>query len=69
MYNFMTLRCCHCHSVILNLPEPEVVKLDGLTFQCECCSHQNRLAGAKFIKDVNSDPYLNIMSIESLLAL
>lgn len=50
MYNFITLKCCHCSSVIANLPEAEVKKLDGLTFRCDCCNHLNHLLGYSFVK-------------------
>ena len=52
MYNFKTLRCFNCASVIVNLPESEIIKLNGLTFRCECCNVKNLLQGLKF----NGDP-------------
>lgn len=69
MYKFVTLRCYHCQSVILNLPEAEITKLNGLNFQCECCGHQNLLEKFRFNKGSDGDPFLNIFSCESLQAL
>ncbi|OPZ88077.1 MAG: hypothetical protein BWY74_03248 [Firmicutes bacterium ADurb.Bin419] len=70
MYDFKTLKCYNCKSVILNLSEVEISKLNGLNFQCDCCGHQNRLQGLKFIKNSNNnDPYLNILSIDNVLLL
>ena len=43
MYNFKTLFCYNCKSVLLNLPEVEISKLNGLNFVCECCGHRNLL--------------------------
>ncbi|WP_083878613.1 hypothetical protein [Acetivibrio cellulolyticus] len=68
MYDFKTLKCYNCKSVILSLSEGEISKLNGLNFQCECCGHQNRLQDLKFTKSVNTnDPYLNILSIDNIL--
>lgn len=50
MFNFKTLKCSYCNSVITNLPEAEIRKLDGLTFICECCNHSNILIDSKFHK-------------------
>ncbi|AUG58153.1 MAG TPA: hypothetical protein DCE02_02535 [Ruminiclostridium sp.] len=70
MFDFKSLMCYNCKSVILNLPKSEVSKLNGLNFQCECCGHKNLLNEFTFCKsnDVN-DPYINIQSIDSLLTL
>ena len=35
MYDFKSLICYNCKSVILNLPKSEISKLNGLNFQCE----------------------------------
>ncbi|NLD49398.1 MAG: hypothetical protein GX660_19755 [Clostridiaceae bacterium] len=68
MYNFKSLICYNCKSVILNLPEIEITKLNGLNFQCECCGHKNLLAKSEFLKsDDTSDPYTNIFSIDSMV--
>lgn len=68
MYDFKTLKCYNCKSVILSLSEIELSKLNGLNFQCECCGHQNRLQELKFIKSANNnDPYLNTLSIDNFL--
>ncbi len=69
MYNFKSLRCYNCKSVILSLPEIEISKLNGLNFQCECCGHQNLLTEFKFYKGDNNDPFLNIFSIENITSL
>lgn len=70
MYNFKNLKCYNCKTVILSLPEMEIEKLNGLNFQCDCCGHQNRLQEFKFVKSPNNnDPYLNILSIDSILLL
>ncbi|ADU73994.1 MAG TPA: hypothetical protein DEF39_12965 [Hungateiclostridium thermocellum] len=68
MYNFKTLTCYNCKSVMLNLPEVEISKLNGLNFICDCCGHQNLLTKNKFSKSINNnDPYLNIMSVDSMI--
>lgn len=68
MFNFKSLICYNCKSVILNLPEVEITKLNGLNFQCECCGHKNLLMASEFTKsnDTN-DPYINILSIDSMV--
>lgn len=68
MYKFKSLKCYNCNSVLLNLPESEIVKLNGLNFQCECCGHQNLLSRSRFYKGNDSDPTLNILSFDSLLS-
>ncbi|NMB33892.1 MAG: hypothetical protein GX992_06650 [Clostridium sp.] len=69
MYSFTTLFCYNCKSALLNLPETEVLKLDGLNFVCECCGHQNLLRKNQFLKSVNTDdPYTNTQSIDSIVA-
>ncbi|MCR4435426.1 MAG: hypothetical protein QHH06_03350 [Clostridiales bacterium] len=67
MYKFKSLKCYHCNSVLLNLPESEIAKLDGLSFQCECCGHQNILSAFKFHAGNNNAPLLDTISIESLM--
>ena len=66
MYRFKSLHCYHCKSVILNLPDYEVAKLNGLNFQCECCGHQNALSGSRFFRGSDTDPLLNTYSFEVL---
>ncbi|MCX7842675.1 MAG: hypothetical protein N2489_06335 [Clostridia bacterium] len=66
MYKFKSLHCYHCKSVILNLPDFEISKLDGLSFQCECCGHTNVLSGSKFSKGSDNDPLLNTFSFDAL---
>lgn len=67
MYNFKTLRCYNCDSVVLNLPEKEISKLNGLHFVCECCGHQNLLVNSKFTRS-GDDPYPDSFWLESLEA-
>jgi hypothetical protein len=50
MYKFKTLKCYNCNSVITNLPEDEARKLEGLTFRCDCCNHNNLLTDMRFIQ-------------------
>lgn len=50
MYNFKTLKCSNCSTVILNLPEAEVKKIDGATLQCDCCDHLSILSGSQLVK-------------------
>jgi hypothetical protein len=66
MRNTKNLKCYHCNSVIIDLPESEIIKLNGLNFRCECCNNENLLSGLKFRKSCNSDPYNNILSIENI---
>ncbi|KNY28100.1 hypothetical protein [Pseudobacteroides cellulosolvens] len=68
MYSFKSLRCYNCKAIILNLPELEISKLDGLNFICDCCGHQNLLTEFKFYKSSYNDPQLNIFSMENLTA-
>lgn len=58
--NFITVRCCNCNSVLLNLPESELKRLDGLTFRCECCGNKLLLEGKTVVKSLQLDPYRNI---------
>jgi RNase P subunit RPR2 len=68
MYNFKSLICYNCKSVILNLPEIEITKLNGLNFQCECCGHKNLLEKYEFMKSQDTnDPYLNIFSVDNMV--
>jgi DNA-directed RNA polymerase subunit RPC12/RpoP len=50
MYKFRSLRCFTCNSVILNLPEAEVTKLQGMNIRCENCGHHNSLSGVELNK-------------------
>lgn len=45
MYKFKSLRCPTCGSVVLNLPEAEVLKLQGMHIHCNNCGHHNRVSG------------------------
>lgn len=66
MHNYRSLCCYNCNAVILDLTEPEISKLNGLNFQCECCGHQNLLYKFKFYKGENSDPSRNTFSADSI---
>ena len=66
MYNFKTLKCGNCNSVMLNLPQKEIEKLNGLNFQCENCGHLNVLVNLEFHKAKNLDPLLNIINSKDL---
>ncbi len=39
LFNFKSLICNNCTSVMLNLPEVEYKKLSGMHLRCECCGH------------------------------
>ncbi len=67
MFNFKTLRCHSCSSVLLNLPEEEVRKLEGLSFQCEACGHHNKLSECGFIKCEDFNPHIRTISIFQLI--
>ena len=66
MYNFQTLICYNCNSVMLNLPKKEVAKLNGLNFRCECCGHVNLLKNFKFVKTFGKNLALDNRSRENL---
>lgn len=66
MTKFKTLKCYKCFSVIANLPENEVLKLNGLTFRCECCNHKNVLSGTKFEKCAD-DKYFNSLIVSQAI--
>ncbi|MCX7710431.1 MAG: hypothetical protein N2484_11355 [Clostridia bacterium] len=66
MYNFKALHCYHCSSLILQLPDKEISKLDGLSFECECCGHNNLLSEFKFQKPVESDSFGESYNFEAL---
>lgn len=51
MFDFRSLTCFNCNSVMLNLPKLEVEKLNGLRYRCECCDHLNMLKESRFHKD------------------
>lgn len=69
MYNFKSLVCYNCKSVIMTLSDREIAKMKGLNFLCECCGHQNLLSGTRFNKSTYSDPTLNIYSYENIYSL
>ena len=45
MYKFKSLRCPACSTVAMNLPEAEVMKLQGMRIRCENCGRNNSLTG------------------------
>ncbi len=53
MFNFKSLICYNCNSVMLNLPATEITKLNGLNFRCECCGHLNLLKRSKFFESMD----------------
>lgn len=57
MFRFKTIKCANCKSVIMNLPEDELEKLNGILFRCECCNHLNKLNEYALIstREQNSD--------------
>ncbi len=55
--NFHTIRCCICESVLLNLPEEEIQRLNGLTFRCESCGHKLILNGESVSKVICTDSF------------
>lgn len=62
------LHCYNCESVILSVSTWEILRLNGLSFRCECCGHENHLVKGQFTKAIHSpDPYGNIFSYESIL--
>lgn len=67
MYNFQSLTCYNCNSVMLNLPQKEVAKLDGLHFRCECCGNLNLLKEFKFQTTIDKDLSLGNISMEDFL--
>ena len=69
MYNFQSLICYNCNSVMLNLPEKEVAKLNGLHFTCECCGHLNLLKEFKFLKNIDKNICLDSISMDDFLPL
>lgn len=58
--NFCTIRCCICESVLLNLPEEEISRLNGLTFRCESCGHKLMLNGTNVLKAISTDTPYNL---------
>ncbi len=57
--NFCTVRCCICNSVLLNLPEEEIEKLNSLTFRCESCGHRLTLNGTNVTEAISIEPFQN----------
>lgn len=48
-----------CNSVLLNLPEEELERLDSLIFRCECCGHRLILNGTSVTRVMGTDPLHN----------
>lgn len=61
MYDFSSLHCNYCNSVMLNLPKSEIYKLNNLTFRCDCCGNHNFLNGLEFRKVRNTKPLVSTM--------
>lgn len=55
MNDYTSLHCYYCTSLILQLPKNEVQKLNGLSFECECCGHNNHLTGFKFSPAISKE--------------
>jgi hypothetical protein len=68
MYNFKSLHCSYCNSVMLNLPRNEAMKMNGLTFGCECCGNKNHLSNMQFTKVIQkeNDTFEKIYSIDKI---
>jgi hypothetical protein len=69
MFNVKSLVCYNCNSVMLNLPEKEIVKINGLNFRCECCGHLNMLQKFEFLKTIDKNLSLDTISPEGFLSL
>lgn len=66
MFNFKSLVCYNCKSVMFNLPDMEVTKLNGLRFRCECCGYVNLLSE---FKTIDSNLPFNSINIQVQLGL
>lgn len=62
--NFCTVRCCVCNSVLLNLPEEELEKLNSLTFRCESCGHRLILNGKNVTRALSAEPFQSIFNYD-----
>ncbi|KNY27056.1 hypothetical protein [Pseudobacteroides cellulosolvens] len=40
MFNFKTIKCTNCGSVVFNLPEMEAKKLHNFDLKCEDCNFE-----------------------------
>lgn len=54
---------------MLNLPEMEVAKLNGLHFRCECCGHINLLKDLKFHKAMSDKLSYNALFFEDFISM
>lgn len=54
---------------MLNLPEMEITKLDGLHFRCECCGHVNLLNEFRFLEATDKNLPLNSSNTQISLEL
>lgn len=52
---------------MLNLPETEIKKLNGLNFRCECCGRLNLLKESKFLEAMARDLSLYTINIEDFI--
>jgi len=66
MDTIKSIVCYNCNSIIISLPEDDIIKLNGLNFICENCGHHNLLREYKFFKGINEDPYYNPVCFEKL---
>lgn len=64
MFNFKSLVCYNCKSVMFNLPDMEITKLNGLRFRCECCGYINLLSEFRFLKTIDSNLPLNSINTQ-----
>jgi RNase P subunit RPR2 len=69
VFNFKSLTCYKCKSVMFNLPEMEVIKLNGLHFRCECCGHVNLLNEFRLLKTIHRNIPLSCINTQDLLEL
>ncbi len=62
--NFRTIKCCICNSVLLNLPEEELKKLNNISLRCESCGQRLILDGNAVTKAVSAEPLQNIFKYD-----
>lgn len=69
MFKFKSLICYNCNSVMLNLPEAVIMKLNDINFRCECCGHLNMLKKFTFLKAADKNLSISDISSEDFLSL
>lgn len=62
--NFRTVKCCNCNSVLLNLPEEELMRLNNFAFRCESCGQRLILNGNTVTKAISTEPLKNILKYD-----